>query len=37
LTPYTILGDWFPLVLAGVLLLLLVVDLVRCRRCADHP
>jgi apolipoprotein N-acyltransferase len=27
LTPYTILGDWFPWVLAGALLLLLVLDL----------
>jgi apolipoprotein N-acyltransferase len=32
LTPYTTLGDWFPWVLAGVLLALLLVDLSRGRR-----
>jgi len=32
LTPYTILGDWFPWALAAVLLALLVVDLAASRR-----
>ena len=32
LTPYTILGDWFPWVLACVLFVLLVVDLAAGRR-----
>lgn len=34
LTPYTVLGDWFPWVLAGVLLVLLVADLAAGRRQA---
>jgi len=32
LTPYTVLGDWFPWALAGVLLSLLVVDLAASHR-----
>jgi apolipoprotein N-acyltransferase len=36
LTPYTVLGDWFPWTLAGVLLLLLVVDLAATRRLGEE-